>query len=193
MNDAPGAATFRTPAEAYDGHIGRWTRDAEQAISPAGITRGIALHGSDRFRRSACPRSTSTASGSTTSSTAAASPSPCPWLVGGHDELGLRGSRSGRVLPGAGLRPAGTLAQRAADTAGGVDEDGDDFAALLEALDLAPAHVVTNSGGGNIALRLAGRRPDLFRSLSCHEPPVWSLLESDSEEPRDIAARRRQS
>ena len=65
--------------------------------------------------------------------------------------------------------------------AGSVDEDGDDLAALLEALDLAPAHVVTNSFGGNIALRLATRRPDLFRSLTCHEPPLWSLLEDDPE------------
>ena len=66
-------------------------------------------------------------------------------------------------------------------TQGSFDEDGDDLAALLEALELAPAHVVTNSGGGNIALRLATRRPDLFRSLSCHEPALWGLLEEDSE------------
>jgi pimeloyl-ACP methyl ester carboxylesterase len=67
------------------------------------------------------------------------------------------------------------------DTPGSVDEDGDDLAALLEALDLAPAHVVTNSYGGNIALGLATRRPEVFRSLSCHEPPLWSLLEDDPE------------
>jgi pimeloyl-ACP methyl ester carboxylesterase len=67
------------------------------------------------------------------------------------------------------------------DTPGSVDEDGDDLAALLEALDLAPAHVVTNSYGGNIALRLATRRPEVFRSLSCHEPPLFSLLEDDPE------------
>lgn len=64
-------------------------------------------------------------------------------------------------------------------TPGSVDEDGDDLAALLEALDLAPAHVVANSFGANIALRLACRRPEVFRSLSCHEPPLWSLLEDD--------------
>ena len=64
-------------------------------------------------------------------------------------------------------------------TQGSVDEDSDDLAALLEALDLAPAHVVANSGGGNIALRLATRRPDLFRLLSCHEPALWGLLEGD--------------
>jgi pimeloyl-ACP methyl ester carboxylesterase len=67
------------------------------------------------------------------------------------------------------------------DTAGSVDEDGDDLASLLETLELAPAHVVTNSYGGNIALRLAARRPDLFRSLSCHEPPLWNLIENDPE------------
>ena len=66
-------------------------------------------------------------------------------------------------------------------TQGSFDEDGDDLAALLEALELAPAHLVTNSGGGNVALRLATRRPDLFRSLSCHEPALWGLLEEDSE------------
>lgn len=64
---------------------------------------------------------------------------------------------------------------------GSVDEDGDDLAALLEALDLAPAHVVTSSSGGNIALRLATRRPEVFRSLTCHEPPLFSLLEDDPE------------
>ena len=34
--------------------------------------------------------------------------------------------------------------------------------------------------GGDIALRLAARRPEVFRSLSCHEPPLWSLLEADA-------------
>jgi len=66
-------------------------------------------------------------------------------------------------------------------TQGSFDEDGDDLAALLEALELAPSHVVTNSGGGNIALRLATRRADVFRSLSCHEPALWGLLEEDPE------------
>jgi pimeloyl-ACP methyl ester carboxylesterase len=67
------------------------------------------------------------------------------------------------------------------DAPGSVDEDGDDLAALLETLELAPAHVVTSSYGGNIALRLATRRPQIFRSLCCHEPPLWSLLEGDPE------------
>jgi pimeloyl-ACP methyl ester carboxylesterase len=65
------------------------------------------------------------------------------------------------------------------NTQGSIDEDGDDLASLLEALALVPAHVVTNSWGGNIALRLACRRPELFRSLTCHEPPLWGLLTDD--------------
>lgn len=65
------------------------------------------------------------------------------------------------------------------DAPGSVDEDGDDLAALLEALESVPAHVVTSSYGGNIALRLATRRPQIFRSLCCHEPPLWSLLDGD--------------
>jgi pimeloyl-ACP methyl ester carboxylesterase len=67
------------------------------------------------------------------------------------------------------------------DTQGSVHEDADDLEALMEALGFAPAHVVANSYGGNIALRLAARRPDLFLSLSCHEPPLWSLLADDPE------------
>jgi pimeloyl-ACP methyl ester carboxylesterase len=63
---------------------------------------------------------------------------------------------------------------------GSLDEDADDLAALVELLGLAPVHVVANSVGGIIALRLVGRRPDLFRSLSCHEPPLWALLENDT-------------
>src|SRR3954452_5655089 len=65
------------------------------------------------------------------------------------------------------------------ETQGSVDEDGDDLAGLLETLALAPAHVVASSWGGNIALRLACRRPALFRSLTCHEPPLWGLLADD--------------
>ncbi len=76
------------------------------------------------------------------------------------------------------------------DARGSVDEDGDDLAALLEALELAPAHVMTSSYGGNIALRLATRRPDLFRSLSCHEPPLWALLDDvESQELLQAGAR----
>ena len=65
------------------------------------------------------------------------------------------------------------------ESQGSVGEDGDDLAALVESLGLAPAHLVMSSFGGTIALRLATSRPDVFRSLSCHEPPLWGLLELD--------------
>jgi pimeloyl-ACP methyl ester carboxylesterase len=65
------------------------------------------------------------------------------------------------------------------ESQGSVGEDGDDLAALVESLGLAPAHIVTSSFGGTIALRLATSRPDVFRSLSCHEPPLWGLLDHD--------------
>lgn len=73
------------------------------------------------------------------------------------------------------------------ETQGSVDEDGDDLAALIEALDLAPAHVVTSSYGGNVALRLAARQPELFRSLTCHEPPLVGLLLDDPESAEIMA------
>jgi pimeloyl-ACP methyl ester carboxylesterase len=63
---------------------------------------------------------------------------------------------------------------------GSVREDVADLAGLLEALNLAPAHIVGNSFGGSIVLRLAGERPDLFRSLIVHEPPLFRLLEDES-------------
>jgi pimeloyl-ACP methyl ester carboxylesterase len=67
------------------------------------------------------------------------------------------------------------------DAQGSVDEDGDDLAALLEALDLAPSYAATNSLGGTVVLRLALRRPGLVPLICCHEPPVWGLLEDDPE------------
>ncbi|MGH2617586.1 MAG: alpha/beta fold hydrolase [Thermomicrobiales bacterium] len=59
---------------------------------------------------------------------------------------------------------------------GSLDEDAADLAALIEHLNLAPAHVVGHSSGGAIVLRLATRRPDLFRSLSVQEPALLHLL-----------------
>lgn len=70
---------------------------------------------------------------------------------------------------------------------GSMDEDGDDLADLLETLTFAPAHVVTSSSGGSIALRLAARRPELFQSITCHEPPLVSLLEDDPESEKMLS------
>ncbi len=58
-------------------------------------------------------------------------------------------------------------------------DDEDDLAALIETLALAPANVVANSFGASIALGLAGRRPELFRTLCAHEPPLMSLAADD--------------
>ena len=62
---------------------------------------------------------------------------------------------------------------------GSVLEDVADLAALIEHLELAPAWVAGNSFGASITLRLAAERPDLFRGLIAHEPPLFSLLADD--------------
>ncbi|MFF0388486.1 alpha/beta fold hydrolase [Kitasatospora sp. NPDC004615] len=58
-------------------------------------------------------------------------------------------------------------------------EDEQDLAALIEAFDLAPAHVAGNSFGASTALGLAARRPELFRSLVAHEPPLMGIVGED--------------
>lgn len=57
-----------------------------------------------------------------------------------------------------------------------VATDSEDLAALLEATDFYPVHLVGHSYGGAVALRLAADRPELVRSLSLHEPPFFGLL-----------------
>lgn len=51
-----------------------------------------------------------------------------------------------------------------------------DLAVLIEALELAPAHIVANSYGGYISLFVALRHPRLVRTLSLAEPPVQPIL-----------------
>jgi pimeloyl-ACP methyl ester carboxylesterase len=58
-----------------------------------------------------------------------------------------------------------------------VHDDVADLARLIEGLDLQPAHVAGASGGGSIALRLAATRPELVRTVSVHEPPLFDLLD----------------
>jgi pimeloyl-ACP methyl ester carboxylesterase len=62
---------------------------------------------------------------------------------------------------------------------GTFDQDIADLEALIEHLDFAPALIVGNSFGGSVALGLATRRPDLFRSVSAHEPPLLGLVAGD--------------
>jgi pimeloyl-ACP methyl ester carboxylesterase len=58
-------------------------------------------------------------------------------------------------------------------------EDEDDLAALIESLGDGSAHVAAQSFGGSIALGLAARRPELFRTLAVHEPPLAALAADD--------------
>ena len=55
-------------------------------------------------------------------------------------------------------------------------QDEDDLAALIEALGEGPAHLVGSSYGACIALSLAGRRPELVRSVVAHEPTLIGLV-----------------
>lgn len=59
---------------------------------------------------------------------------------------------------------------------GTIAEDAADLAALIEYLGIAPAHIAGNSGGAIVTLRLAAERPDLFRSMNVHEPPLFGIL-----------------
>jgi pimeloyl-ACP methyl ester carboxylesterase len=62
---------------------------------------------------------------------------------------------------------------------GHVEEDVADLAALIEHVGRGPAHIAGTSFGAAIVLRLTGERPDLFRSLIAHEPPLFRLLEHE--------------
>lgn len=68
--------------------------------------------------------------------------------------------------------------------AGTVHDDVADIAALIEALDIAPAHVVANSYGACIALRLGVEHPDIVARMVCHEPPLLGVLEGSPDGKR---------
>jgi pimeloyl-ACP methyl ester carboxylesterase len=74
------------------------------------------------------------------------------------------------------------------DAQGSTDEDAADLAALIEALDLAPAHIVANSFGGVITLRLAASRPELLAKICLHEPPGIPLLLDDPANAETVEA-----
>jgi pimeloyl-ACP methyl ester carboxylesterase len=74
---------------------------------------------------------------------------------------------------------------------GSVFEDADDLAGLIDELELAPAHVAGNSFGAVVALRAATRRPEVFRSLIVHEPPLFPLLAGTEFEPALAEVQRR--
>jgi pimeloyl-ACP methyl ester carboxylesterase len=57
-----------------------------------------------------------------------------------------------------------------------VEEQADDAAGLLRALELAPAAVFGSSSGAICALSLLVRHPELVRGAILHEPPMLSVL-----------------
>lgn len=69
---------------------------------------------------------------------------------------------------------------RGAGTITGADH-ASDLEALIELLDRGPVHAVGQSLGGMTALRLAGQRGELFRSVAAHEPPFFNLLAEEGE------------
>jgi pimeloyl-ACP methyl ester carboxylesterase len=62
---------------------------------------------------------------------------------------------------------------------GNTEEDVADLIALVEHLHLTPAHIVGNSFGAAISLKAAARRPDVFRTLVIHEPPLFGLIRDE--------------
>jgi len=71
---------------------------------------------------------------------------------------------------------------------GSVREDVADLAALLQTLEHSPAHIVGNSFGASIVLRLASEQPELFRSVIVHEPPLFGLLKDEPDMTGAMAA-----
>lgn len=63
---------------------------------------------------------------------------------------------------------------------GNTEEDVADLIALVEHLQLAPAHIAGNSFGAAIALKAAAQRPDIFQTLVVHEPPLFGLIQDES-------------
>lgn len=64
---------------------------------------------------------------------------------------------------------------------GSMEEDVDDLVALIEYLQLPPAHIIGNSGGAAVALKMAARNATLFQTLVIHEPPLFGLLKDVTE------------
>ncbi len=62
-----------------------------------------------------------------------------------------------------------------------IDEQADDAAALLRALDIAPAAVFGTSGGGEILLNLLLRHPEALRGALVHEPPLIPVVPGGAE------------
>ena len=62
-------------------------------------------------------------------------------------------------------------------------DDVADLAALIETVAGGTSHVAGNSFGAIVTLKCSIARPDLFRTLSAHEPPLFGLITSDPAYP----------
>lgn len=62
---------------------------------------------------------------------------------------------------------------------GRIEEDVADLAAFITATKLAPAHVIGNSGGAAVVLKLAAAHPGLCASAVAHEPPLVGMIQDD--------------
>lgn len=96
----------------------------------------------------------------------------------GWDQAAPRFSESFRVLR---YDRRGHSSSERPPGQGSILEDVADLAALIENLEIQPAWIVASSFGTSIAIRLAGERPDLFRGLIGHEPPLLATLADDPE------------
>lgn len=85
-------------------------------------------------------------------------------------------ARSFRVL---GYDRRGHSQSERLPTPTGLGQHVSDLASLIGRLNRAPAHIVGNSFGGSIVLKLATAHPELFLTLSVHEPPLIGLLGED--------------
>jgi non-heme chloroperoxidase len=63
-----------------------------------------------------------------------------------------------------------------------------DLAALIQALRLAPAHVIGSSYGADIVLLLAQKHPELLRTIVLGEPLMQAWLQKLPEEASRVAA-----
>lgn len=59
---------------------------------------------------------------------------------------------------------------------------GDDFAALVSALDLGPIIYVGSSGGARIGVDVVLRHPELLAGAALSEPPIFSLCPDEAKE-----------
>jgi pimeloyl-ACP methyl ester carboxylesterase len=65
-----------------------------------------------------------------------------------------------------------------------VSTDADDLAKFITSLNAAPVHLVTRSRGGTVAIAMVLKNPALVRSLTLHEPGLFSMLPADSTEAK---------